>query len=71
MAQKVTYRVVDRSDGCFDLIVLLGTRSVYARRGFKTLAEVEENVGTVRALMEACGALVVRSDVPTDKTGFN
>jgi len=65
MAQRVTYSIVDRADGRFDLLVLLGARALHARTGFMTLAETEEEVELLRELMTACGAPVVR-DVGSD-----
>ena len=61
MAQRVTYSVVDRPDGRFDLLVLVGARALHARTGFMTLSEVEEEVEFLRDLMTACGAPVVRA----------
>lgn len=60
MAQRVTYSIVDQSDGRFDLLVLLGARVLHARTGFMTLSEVEDEVEFLRDLMTACGAPVVR-----------
>jgi hypothetical protein len=60
MAQRVTYSIVDKPDGRFDLLVLLGGRVLHARTGFMTLAEAEEEVEFMRDLMTACGAPVVR-----------
>ena len=61
MAQSVTYRIVDQPDGRFDLIVVLGSRSVYARRGFMTIAEAEEQLESLKILMAACGAPVIQA----------
>ena len=59
MAQPVTYGIFDRSDGRFDVIVVLGSSSLYAPPGFITLAEAEEWVDDLKVLMKACGAVVV------------
>jgi len=59
MAQNVTYSIVDQPNGCFALVVLLGSRSLYTRRELRTLAEVEEQIALVRDLMAACGAPVM------------
>jgi hypothetical protein len=59
MAQPVTYSIFDRSDGRFEVIVVLGSSSLYAPPGFMTLAEAEEWVEDLKVLMEACGAPVV------------
>ena len=61
MAKPVTYSIVDRPDGRFDLVVLLGSGPPFTRHGFWTLAEAEEEVDWLRVLMTACGAPVVRS----------
>jgi hypothetical protein len=59
MARPVTYGIFDRSDGQFDVIVILGASSLYSPPGFKTLAEAEEWIEDLKALMAACGAPVV------------
>ena len=61
MAQRITYSIVDRPDGCFDLLMLVDARVLHARTGFMTLAEAEEEVEFLRELMTACGAPVVRA----------
>ena len=61
MPQRVSYSIVDQPDGRFDLVVLLGSGLFYARTGFMTLAEAEEEIDLLRVLMTACGAPVVRS----------
>ena len=61
MAQQVTYSIVDQPDGRFGLVVLLGSRSIHARTGFMTLADVEEELEFIRVLMTACSAPVVRA----------
>ena len=59
MAQPVTYGIFDRSDGRFDVIVVLGSGSLYSPPSFMTLAEAEEWVDGLKVLMKACGAAVV------------
>jgi hypothetical protein len=59
MARLVTYSIFDRSDGRFEVIVILGANSLYAPPGFMTLAEAEEWIEDLKVLMEACGAAVV------------
>ena len=61
MAQRVTFTIVDQPDGRFDLVVVLGSRALFARRGFFTLAEVEEETEFLRVLMTACGAPLCRA----------
>ena len=59
MARIVTYKVFDRSDGRFDVVVILGTGSLHQRAGFMSLAEAEEWIEGLRVLMAACGAPVI------------
>jgi hypothetical protein len=61
MVQRVTYSIVDRPDGRFDVVAVLGATSHYAREGLMTLAEAENEVDCLRVLMAACGAPVVQS----------
>ena len=61
MVQRVTYSIVDRLDGRFDIVVVLGAKSLYAREGLMTLAEAEEELECLRVLMAACGAPVVQA----------
>ena len=58
MARRVYYRISDRPDGCFDAIVTVEPDTVVRREGFASLAEVEEWIEGLRALMAALGALV-------------
>lgn len=60
MTQRVTFNILDRPDGRFDLIVLLGSQSLYACEGFLTLAEAEDEMEFLRGLMTECGAPIVR-----------
>lgn len=62
MAQRVTYSIVDQPDGRFDLIVRLGSGSLFTRTGFTTLAEAEEEVAFLKVLMTACSAPLARVD---------
>ena len=59
MAQSVTYGFFDRSDGRFDVIVVLGSGSLYSPPSFMTLAEAEAWADDLKVLMTACGAAVV------------
>ena len=61
MVQRVTYSIIDQPDGRFDVVVVLGATSLYAREGMMTLAEAEEELDCLRALMAACGAPVVQA----------
>lgn len=59
MAQKLIYSIVDQPDGRFDILVLRGSRSLYARTGLMTLAQAEDEIDLLRALMAPLGAPVV------------
>ena len=59
MAQRLTYTIVDQPDGRFDILVLLGSGSLYVRTGLMTLAEADEEIDLLRALMTPLGAPVV------------
>ena len=61
MVKRVTYSIIDQPDGRFDVVVLLGATSLFAREGLMSLAEAEEEVECLRALMAACGAPVVQA----------
>ncbi|GAB6842939.1 hypothetical protein HNR00_003134 [Methylorubrum rhodinum] len=56
LARRVSYRIADRPDGRFDVIVVLHPGKVFRRRGFATLADAEDGVEVLRAVMPACGA---------------
>jgi hypothetical protein len=53
--------IIDQADGRFDVLVLLGTGSLFARTGFMTLVDAEEELELVHILMTACGAPVIRT----------
>jgi hypothetical protein len=59
MAMAVIYSIIDRPDGRFDTIVILG--ALKQRVSFPTLAEAEEWIEGLRVLMAACGSSVVHS----------
>ena len=56
MAKPVSYRIANRPNGRFDVIVVLHPRKVFRQVGLLTLAEAEEWVDGLRVLMAACGA---------------
>ena len=64
MAQRLTYSIVDQPDGRFDILVLLGSRSLYVRTGLMTLAQADEEIALLRALMAPFGAPVVQGTGP-------
>ena len=59
MAMTVTYSILDRPDGRFDTIVILG--ALKQRVSFSTRAEAEDWIEGLRVLMAACGSSVVHS----------
>lgn len=63
MAQSVIRQIADRPDGRFDPVVVLGSKSVYARRGFMTLQETENELELLKIIMAACGTFVVHDEV--------
>jgi hypothetical protein len=60
MARSVTYSIVDHPDGRFAVVAASAAGSVHWRCGFLTLAEAEQCVEDLRAMMAACGAVLVR-----------
>jgi hypothetical protein len=60
MAKPVAYSIVRCPDGRFAVIAVLASGSAHRRDGLPTLAEAEASVETLRVLMEACGAPLVR-----------
>lgn len=61
MTEPVTYSIVDCPDGRFAVMAVLASGSVHRRGGLLTLAEAEACVETLRVLVAACGAPLVRS----------
>ena len=59
MPRLVSCKITDREDGRFDVIATLEPNRVYRRDGFVSLAEADEWVAGLRALMAALGAPVV------------
>ena len=62
MARRVYYRISDRPDGCFDVVVTIEPDTVLGRDGFTSLAEVEDWIEGLRVLMAALGAPVAQTD---------
>lgn len=60
MARPVRCRIVDMPDGRFAVVAMLASGKVFRRMGLATMAEAEESVGLLRAVMAACGAPLVR-----------
>lgn len=59
MATLVRCRIVDMPDGRFAVMAVLASGKVFRRMGLSTLAEAEEAVDCLCAVMAACGAPVV------------
>jgi hypothetical protein len=53
MPQNVVYRIEDRSDGRFDVVVSLESGKVFKRSGCVTRAEVDAWIDGLRILMAA------------------
>lgn len=64
MAKPVVCRIVDMPDGRFAVMAVLAGGKAFRHVGLATLAEAEESVEPLRALMDACGApfVVERSE---------
>jgi hypothetical protein len=62
MPQNVVYRIEDRSDGRFDVVVTLESGKVFKRSGCVTRAEVDAWIDGLRILMAAVGAPVSSAD---------
>jgi hypothetical protein len=62
MPQSVIYRIEDRSDGRFDVVVTLESGKVFKRSGCVTRAEVDAWIDGLRVLMAAVGAPVSSAD---------
>lgn len=62
MGRPVTYSIIDHPGGQFAVVAVSASGSMYCRRGFWTLAEAEQCVEDLRAVMAACGAPLVRSE---------
>jgi hypothetical protein len=60
MTRPVTYSIVDCPDGRFAVVAAMASGSVHRRSGLLTLAEAEASVETLRVLMAACDAPLVR-----------
>ena len=62
MPQNVVYRIEDRADGRFDVVVTLESGKVFKRSGCVTRAEVDAWIDGLRVLMAAVGAPVSSAD---------
>ena len=73
MARLVSYRIHDRDDGLFDAVATLAPDKTYRREGFASLADVEEWIDGLRALMAAIGAPLVqaRPETPLHEPGLH
>lgn len=62
MARNVVYRIDDRSDGRFDVVVTLASGKVFRRAGCISRAEVDAWIEGLRVLMAAVGAPLFPAD---------
>jgi hypothetical protein len=59
MARPVRCRIVDMPDGRFAVMAVLASGKVFRHVGLTSLAEAEESMDCLRAVMAACGAPVI------------
>lgn len=71
MARPVTYSIVGCPDGRFAVVAVSSSGSVHRRGGLLTLAEADACVETLRVLMKACGASLMRWEGDVHVTGSN
>lgn len=62
MTRPVTYRIVDCPDGHFAVVAMAKSGTAYWRGGLLTLAEAEDCVEDLRAMLSLCGAALACSD---------
>lgn len=59
MARSVSYQVVQRPDGQFDIAVTLAGGRTHFREGLASRADVDCALDLLRDLMAACGAPLI------------
>ena len=59
MARCVSYQIIQRPSGTFDIAVTLAGGRTHYREGLPTRADVDCAVNMLRDLMAACGASLV------------
>lgn len=59
MARGVSYQVIQRPNGHFDIAVTLAGGRTHFREGLATRTDVDIALNLLRDLMEACGAHLV------------
>ena len=59
MTRRVSYRIIQRPNGNFDIAVTLAGGRTHYREGLTTRADVDSAVNILRDLMAACGASLV------------
>ncbi|UYW28256.1 hypothetical protein OKC48_06985 [Methylorubrum extorquens] len=59
MARSVSYQVVQRPDGHFDIAVTLAGGRTHYREGLATRADVDRALDLLRDLMASCGAPLI------------
>ncbi|KQP89819.1 hypothetical protein ASF60_18860 [Methylobacterium sp. Leaf113] len=68
MPRGVSYRIEDRLDGLFDVVVTLDPGKVFRRAGSASRAEIDQWIEDLRALMAAIGAPVSPADTASIET---
>ncbi|GEP12736.1 hypothetical protein [Methylobacterium gnaphalii] len=58
MLRRVSYRIIERPDGRFDVVVTSVGGATLSREALETREDVEDALDTLRALMAACGVVV-------------
>lgn len=62
MPQNVDYRIIDRPDGQFEVVVKLASGKIFRRSGCISRAEADTWIEGLRMLMAAIGAPVSIAD---------
>lgn len=66
MARYVSYQIIQRPNGNFDIAVTLAGGRAHYREGLPTRADVDRAVNILRDLMAACGASLVEEPAIRD-----
>jgi hypothetical protein len=66
MARSVSYQVIHKPDGRFDIAVTLAGGRTHYREGLATESEVTEALDLLRDLMTACGAALIEEPLLRD-----
>lgn len=68
MARPVTYRIVTRRDGRYDVEVNILGGGCFRRSGMPSMEEAEGSVSELSAVMAGCGAAVAEAGTPEAAT---